>query len=272
MGAPAVPRALLRVAARRAQVRAHHVCVNRRSSSSRRGALRGAVVRAAHSALDAKPKTRQKPDQRQARAEGAAVHAIGYTRRAVRSRATGPAGPLTCFIHARPSLDRLSRAHACRAACAIGSCFLAFQIPVAMCAAYEEWLKKGKEDGWSAEAGRNLLAAAQGVKELVIAAKEKKPVIALVNPDASDGGLSIDEIKLQLLAAEASLREVGLRPWPDALRSSLCLRAHRMERRCLGHDAPHRRAPSSCCPLVAPDPPTLSVRSSQRRPPRPQRR
>ena len=42
------------------------------------------------------------------------------------------------------------------------------------------------------------------MREIVASTRMRKPIIALVDPDASRGGLSLDEVHAQLLQAEAN--------------------------------------------------------------------
>ena len=63
------------------------------------------------------------------------------------------------------------------------------------------------------------------MRELIAAAAKKKPLIALIDPDASRGGLSLDQIREELREAEGSYARWGLdtaaTPGGDALYAQL---------------------------------------------------
>ena len=85
------------------------------------------------------------------------------------------------------------------------------------CCCYERSLEEiGDLEGYIERTTTILVYCSSGyfqskncMRELVASTRMRKPIIALIDPDASRGGLSLDEVHARLLTAEGSYAKWG---------------------------------------------------------------
>ena len=84
------------------------------------------------------------------------------------------------------------------------------------CAQVDDLEEIGDLEGYIDRTSTILIYCSRGyfeskncMRELVATTMKRKPTIALVDPDASRGGLSLDEVRAQLIEAEASYAKWG---------------------------------------------------------------
>ena len=71
---------------------------------------------------------------------------------------------------------------------------------------------------YGADCSKGYFTSKNCMRELVSSAASQKPIIALIDPDASRGGMSLDEVKTQLVEADELYAKWAFNEKPGALR------------------------------------------------------